>query len=678
MDREEEMEVEMSNISLLDEVVDDVSMEEDISEVVFPQPTIRQIDVSKVVEKLSAINSIDDATPENICKSIIEHHNEVKAGYYKIFEPTIEISQCKVIRYSEERAYMSPAVQVLGRKQQNQVTSIVIFIITNKHSIFCLTIGSQAYRVIEIMSDTTFPSRALRYTATKEVSRFTRREFHGTVFARSLYFRSPLIPNRIQTNGLITAVHTRVGQNDFLDKHSFLKLSVGEAKVRGARLKTAISAVSICKTLKLGQIIEIVQDLDCNMDEGGSGCDILDYVDEVNETNTKEILEDLLMEQIYKDLRKTESELEEDLPFDFVYKDNLEKDCTNFRLGKVRRDEVSSYKDAIMLLKEYEEKEREKAKDLKSLTISFKLKEKDHTDPFLQFFQGERLHDEKVYCKINGQWLRFECNFRKQIKDACNVLIRNKFCDENDKAIHLEKKWGCEKESEYCLKYNDDNSTPPKFLVGDGVVVHDEIELFDILKITDNALYLYHVKKGFPSEIRTVCSQIRTSASIIQAARYSEADKDNCLIELHDQVVNNDLTGAKNESEEQHMKIRRNAFGAFSKEEFSSMFWGKKVVYVYAFKNSTKQGEKLLQKYIKENRVKKYPVSEIARHELMHTNMHLEELGFEFRICQIHAELPHQKGKRYDAGSTRKPMTELKLNTDLSIFQVSKKNALAR
>ena len=138
------------------------------------------------------------------------------------------------------------------------------------------------------------------------------------------------------------------------------------------------------------------------------------------------------------------------------------------------------------------------------------------------------------------------------------------------------------------------------------------------MKITTNTLLLYHVSKGLAQKIGKVCQQITRSAGLIYAARYSESEENNHLLKLYN------LIEAINGNE-----INTSFSNAALKRLFQKAF-----VYVLAFKDVR---GRLLRDNL-ENSIEDFSTSDIAMHELLQTNVRLQQLGFELRLCQIQSK----------------------------------------
>ncbi|KAK3597745.1 hypothetical protein CHS0354_006100 [Potamilus streckersoni] len=179
----------------------------------------------------------------------------------------------------------------------------------------------------------------------------------------------------------------------------------------------------------------------------------------------------------------------------------------------------------------------------------------------------------KIMSKILGEEynLYLEC-FEPREEDQYNTayyVYLNKYLNENRNS----------KLSKF-LRVDSDSSFPP-FLLGDKILLKNlPVELFDILKITGDKLYLYHVKTPFGQKTRDAVSQILNSASLLHKAVFSNKKHilggwyDNVVMYKGDELIRNIL--------KQEMK-------EFDKEKFIDLFYKKTIVYVYGFQDQSKE-----------------------------------------------------------------------------------------
>ncbi|KAL3864020.1 hypothetical protein ACJMK2_005732 [Sinanodonta woodiana] len=181
---------------------------------------------------------------------------------------------------------------------------------------------------------------------------------------------------------------------------------------------------------------------------------------------------------------------------------------------------------------------------------------------------------KSLLSKIIGEfecelWLKSLTSIDEDKYNKMYYMLLNQFLEENpDSQLNIR------------LGVDPDNKFPT-FLHGDKILV-ENVELFDILKITKDKLYLYHVKEGVGQKTRDAASQIRISANLINKARETSQTQD-ILGKWYEQIINykaKDKTRLKLKKDFEKRKC--------SKEDFLDLFLKKKIVYVYAFLDDTK------------------------------------------------------------------------------------------
>lgn len=116
---------------------------------------------------------------------------------------------------------------------------------------------------------------------------------------------------------------------------------------------------------------------------------------------------------------------------------------------------------------------------------------------------GEVVYNNKSYFRVDGEWYEVKDTFIQELNTDCQYVV-----NENISTSILTKQWSLtESENQYNRKYIGEQN----FLVFDKITPQN-IEMCDILKFDDNAVYLIHVKKGFDNSIRDLCAQILISA----------------------------------------------------------------------------------------------------------------------------------------------------------------------
>ena len=306
------------------------------------------------------------------------------------------------------------------------------------------------------------------------------------------------------------------------------------------------------------------------------------------------------------------------LQFHFFYK---RRELTKFSFGmrETIKTNAKSYSNALKTLKSHL---------IKKLEIKFRANQKAIEDLMLNYFHGKVVLDDKedeskIYNKVDGRWFEIEEQYNELLKQSFKKLLSRKFKDSTEDNIHLSKVWPIGEREDY---YNQLYTDEAEFYVGDKIKPLG-IELCDIMKLSADAIYLYHVEVGFGQSTRDGCSQIRNSASQLSALK-------KYLREFYRIAI-----GYKGKVQ-YRINLKKELL-KFDKARPLEFFQEIEVVFVYAFANTTVQRkdgswpeDKMLSEF-KDKNVENFSRSTIARNELHDTNVYLERLGFEFAICQI-------------------------------------------
>lgn len=161
----------------------------------------------------------------------------------------------------------------------------------------------------------------------------------------------------------------------------------------------------------------------------------------------------------------------------------------------------------------------------------------------------------KYYFYLDNNWYLAKGDYIDSINRECQGILRTRQWENNP----LSMSWNLQSETEgqYNLRYLEEES----FLVLDKMLGQN-IELCDLLYVTESTVFLIHVKKGFDAKIRDVANQIFISSS----------------------RLSNDLKTQKNFLKEiyQGFNASENNRRGLSEGEFLSYF-NKNIEYVMAF-----------------------------------------------------------------------------------------------
>ncbi|SMD44863.1 sporadically distributed protein, TIGR04141 family [Aquiflexum balticum DSM 16537] len=161
----------------------------------------------------------------------------------------------------------------------------------------------------------------------------------------------------------------------------------------------------------------------------------------------------------------------------------------------------------------------------------------------------------KYYFYLDNKWYLAKGDFIESINRECQGILKTKLWENNP----LSLSWNLQNETEgqYNLKYLEEDN----FLVLDKMLGQN-IELCDLLYVTETTVFLIHVKDGFDAKIRDVENQILISAN----------------------RLSNDLKTHKNFIKEVYQRFNdsENNTRSLSEETFLSYF-NRNLEYVMAF-----------------------------------------------------------------------------------------------
>jgi hypothetical protein len=345
--------------------------------------------------------------------------------------------------------------------------------------------------------------------------------------------------------------------------------------------------------------------------------------------------------------------------------------------------------------------------------LRFLAKDGEKTaDPVISFIEGELSVNGISYFKIRNMWYELKSDYFAVLHEDFKAVIKNALIKKNSEGW-LPELWRGSVESDTARDSEKQDKKPRKkdeevynrtymktpYGAENGYLVFDQvlpenIEPCDILKYTDDTVYLYHVKENFGVPTRVVCSQMLNAARVIRRS-LSTSQPQNYLQRLW---ITATRPPQKSKKPSQYKEDVRAQMRYFRDEtEFVNIFRGdRKIVFVYAYVPEAdksflhemekfrvtsdcltvpkgKDKEKLFQMLIKLNyldscgrltgkfvfgtqksfklegefkrnsgavfkQLCKYrPCSKstLAKIEIVHLAKNLRDLNFEFKICEI-------------------------------------------
>jgi hypothetical protein len=218
------------------------------------------------------------------------------------------------------------------------------------------------------------------------------------------------------------------------------------------------------------------------------------------------------------------------------------------------------------------------------------------------------------------------------------MKIKKKILDSKNRVVipHYE---GIPKKLAHSLKEQVDHHVEGHFNASfhgrDGFFVGDTatpvgIELFDLLRIVEDRLYLFHVKEGLDGDhARAVCSQIRNGAQKLKAALSGNSD-------FLDQFCDYVYTVEKPIC----CRLRKEYPVEADFRKLFKAWFGRprdQIIFVCAFLD-THSPQRFLQEgpeYVEESKKKEVISSTVAKLELIAVEQAVRSCGFGFKLCQI-------------------------------------------
>jgi uncharacterized protein (TIGR04141 family) len=228
-----------------------------------------------------------------------------------------------------------------------------------------------------------------------------------------------------------------------------------------------------------------------------------------------------------------------------------------------------------------------------------------------QWIGGEIEYDGKRFFKLDNQWYRYREGFNEYLNSYLGGINFSLLMPPGN----LENWDFNEHETEGA--YNSHYTEIPKFLVADKALLYN-LEICDLIRITDDTLYLYHVKKGLGRDLRVLANQIISGARILTNA--IREDNNESLEKYYDVISH------KQYEDETLSYLENGAQQNLTKEEFVEIFKNRKISFVFAY--SSGSGLEMGEEIVATN-------SRIAKLSLLYCIRDMKTTDFEFLIERI-------------------------------------------
>ncbi|MDR6462867.1 DUF6119 family protein [Chryseobacterium sediminis] len=229
-------------------------------------------------------------------------------------------------------------------------------------------------------------------------------------------------------------------------------------------------------------------------------------------------------------------------------------------------------------------------------------------DKLLYHFCSEIKYHDENYFLIEKEWFQIKKTFIDTINEESLY-----FLNENIYTGPKLEKWKDQSENAYNSSYIGKKNT----YVFD-TFTYLNIEACDILKIEDDIVYFYHIKKGFDNSMRDLCNQV-----YIASRKIIEDIKDNYsyMEGLYSLVINNN-------GKSPYYKKAKTQFGKLTCKMFLENIKDKKVIFVLAVLDTSVTKRSLIRE------IDKFE-SNIAKFTLIELSKNMRNLGVDFQILQL-------------------------------------------
>lgn len=501
-----------------------------------------------------------------------------------------------------------------------QQPSFVLFV-ENKRDIYVI-IGGYGLHVVKRFFNHTFGLDLLARIAVPEYNRVRSVKFRGVtgnVASNMLFFRNDhRLIDTIQFGKIHTEVNFEFRPETITDVFDF----IDDYKLNDSIYGFASSAFQIKYSLTFDQIHELIKKI-AEIEKSIQNFVPLSAFTEIKDS--KKVSEDLrfeLFHKIRKDIIKLfepkRAEYSKKFDLDFCHPSKMETfyECDEYEVFEknahkpfVRTDNKNDIYEKVMQYIWEHELNSELSKFMSFLggaqVKGYKQEKIVTYAPFMSHITCEiNIRNISYFC-IDNVWYELNKKFVEDIDQRCQKMVSTNMLD----VSMLSKKWENPievSEGDYNLSYRGEND----YIVLDKILGNN-IELCDLLYITEEKLYLIHVKKGFDAKMRDLANQIEISAQNL----------------WHD--VSGDTSPFLDSvyySLEKHENFNYSIVK--TKQEFKKLFKEKEIIYVLAFVSTLKETEKITNDI-------SITKSNIAKFSVINCILSMKENNYTMKIAEI-------------------------------------------
>ncbi|WP_281631272.1 DUF6119 family protein [Flavobacterium luteolum] len=397
-----------------------------------------------------------------------------------------------------------------------QYSSFVLFIF-DKNSIFIISKGYYGHFLLEDYIDNFFGLEVLSRLVNKsstEIKQIEERGLFGTEIGAQRYFRENY--NLAFEDDFGKIYKTMLAS---IEEADFKRLGIKQKKTSTKKLSiTGSSSLEVSSNFTYKELIDRIIKIKEVLETEGVEFNQFYRLPASALNPIKEKLNNALLNYAYNCFKNKET-IDFYSPNIFPYLQSIETQFYNEEDGLLDKIEFASsfgYNNIINSLIQTglidDTNETKFIESLKKTYGRYKLNEDTEFSvgvPLDLWFCGEIEYEQKRYFKLDNAWYLY----RNSLDEYLNIFFQD-IDFENCPPIPL-KSWTEESEGEY----NESFKNTKDFIVTDRTYLNF-IEMADLIKVDQNKIYFYHVKKGLGQDTRVLISQI------INAARYLTYYKD--------------------------------------------------------------------------------------------------------------------------------------------------------
>ena len=453
-----------------------------------------------------------------------------------------------------------------------QYSSFVLFIYDND-SIFIISKGYYGHFLLEEYIDTFFGLEVLSRLVNKsstEIKQIEERGLFGTELGAQRYFRENY--NLAFEDDFGKIYKTMLAS---IEEEDFKKLGIKQKRTSTKKLSiTGSSSLEVSSNFTYDELVDRIIKIKEVLETDGVEFNQFYRLPSSTLNPIKSDLNENLLSYAYKCHQNNES-IDFYSPNIFAYLRSIETQFYN-EDGLVENIEFCSsfgYNNILSSLITRglidDTNEDSFIESLKSTFGQYKANENEEFSVGISldsWICGEIDYKGKKYFKLDSAWYLY----RNSLDEHLNLFFQNFEFEKNFPPISL-KSWTEASEG----LYNESFKNIEDFIVGDRAYLN-LIEMADLIKITTDKIYFYHVKKGLGQDTRALISQINNAARYLTYFKDEENNeglksyyKSICTKHYNGNVITLNIDGALTD---------------ISEEDFIQLFKsGRKFTFVFVY-----------------------------------------------------------------------------------------------